>query len=70
MSTEELEIPGRLPVTKDIMVEKKKRGLKKTTMVKKPAKRWSARVTETSDAMTLEKSLFKKSPRAIVETLS
>ena len=69
MSTEELEIPGRLPVTKDIMVEKKKRGLKKTTMVKKPAKRWSARVTETSDAMTLERSVFKKSPRAIALSL-
>ena len=62
-------MPGRLPVTRDNMVEKKKRGLKKTTMVKKPAQRWSARVTETSDAMTLEKSVFKKSPRAIALSL-
>jgi hypothetical protein len=54
MSTEELEIPGRLPVTKDIMVEKKKRGLKKTTIVKRPAKRWSARVTETKLEAALE----------------
>ena len=34
---------------------------KSTTNVKK----WSAKVTETSDAMTLEKSIFTKSPHAI-----
>lgn len=48
---------------------KKKGTSKKTAMVKKPAKRWSARVTKTSDAMTLEKSVFKKSPRAIALSL-
>jgi Protein of unknown function (DUF3175) len=50
-------------------MEKKKRGLKRTTTVKKPARKWSARVTETSDAMTLQKSVFKKSPRAIALSL-
>jgi len=31
----------------------------------KSPKRWSGRVTETSDAMTLEDGVFKKTPRAI-----
>jgi len=30
-----------------------------------PKKRWSKKVTETSDAMTLEDGVFKKTPRAI-----
>ena len=38
---------------------------KSTTNVKK----WSAKVTETSDAMTLEKSIFTKSPHAIAVSL-
>jgi hypothetical protein len=39
---------------------------------KEPAtnvKKWSAKVTETSDAMTLEKSIFTKSPHAIALSL-
>jgi hypothetical protein len=37
---------------------------------KKPAKkRWSQRVTETSDAMTLENGVFKKTPRALAMSL-
>src|SRR3954463_14054893 len=37
---------------------------------KKPAqKRWSQKVTETSDAMTLEDGVFKKTPRAIAASL-
>jgi hypothetical protein len=37
---------------------------------KKPAqKRWSQKVTETSDAMTLEDGVFKKTPRAIALSL-
>jgi hypothetical protein len=31
--------------------------------------KWSAEVTETSDAMTLEKSVFKKSPHGIALSL-
>jgi hypothetical protein len=33
------------------------------------AKKWSAKVTETSDAMTLQKSVFTKSPHAIAISL-
>ena len=41
---------------------------------KKPAKktaskRWSQKVTETSDAMTLENGVFKKSPRSLALSL-
>ena len=32
-------------------------------------KKWSAKVTETSDAMTLQKSVFTKSPHAIALSL-
>ena len=32
-------------------------------------KRWSKKVTETSDAMTLDKGVFKKSPHAIALSL-
>jgi hypothetical protein len=32
-------------------------------------RRWSKKVTETSDAMTLDKGVFKKSPRAIALSL-
>jgi hypothetical protein len=36
----------------------------------KPANRWSQRVTETSDAMDLERGVFKKeSPRAIARSV-
>jgi Protein of unknown function (DUF3175) len=51
----------------------KKRAGKKTTTKKTTAKKktgkWSARVTESSDAMTLQKSVFKKSPHAIALSL-
>ena len=43
------------------MVMKKKSAAK--------AKKWSAKVTETSDAMTLQKSVFTKSPHAIALSL-
>ena len=37
---------------------------------KRPARKWSARVTERSDAMTLEDSVFKqRSPGAIAQSL-
>ena len=46
---------------------KRKRRSKKS---KRRGGRWSQRVTETSDAMTLERGVFKKdSPRAIVRSL-
>ena len=36
----------------------------------KPTRRWSQRVTETSDAMDLERGVFKKkSPRAIARSV-
>jgi hypothetical protein len=38
--------------------------------VAKPTKRWSQRVTETSDAMDLERGVFKKkSPQAIARSV-
>ena len=36
---------------------------------KAPGNKWSARVTENSDAMTLQESVFKKSPHAIALSL-
>lgn len=48
---------------------------KKTTRRKgkaaarKPARRWSQKVTETSDAMTLDEGVFTKSPHAIALSL-
>lgn len=43
---------------------------KKRKVPKKiPKKKWSARVTENSDAMTLQESVFKKSPHAIALSL-
>jgi hypothetical protein len=36
---------------------------------KKPTRRWSQKVTDTSDAMTLDKGVFKKSPHAIALSL-
>lgn len=42
---------------------------KKSTKKKPTTKRWSQRVTETSDAMTLEDGVFRKTPRAIALSL-
>jgi len=36
---------------------------------KKRTKKWSTRVTEKSDALDLEKGVFKKSPRAMATSL-
>ena len=36
---------------------------------KAPRKKWSAHVTKNSDAMTLQESVFKKSPHAIALSL-
>ena len=41
----------------------------KTARKKVAKKRWSQKVTETSDAMTLENGAFKKSPRALALSL-
>ena len=45
------------------------RKAKKATKAKSTKKRWSQKVTETSDAMTLEDGVFKKTPRAIALSL-
>ena len=42
-----------------------KKPAKITSKKKTPKKRWSQKATETSDAMTLENGVFKKTPRAI-----
>jgi hypothetical protein len=42
---------------------------KKTAKTKSTRKRWSQKVTETSDAMTLEDGVFRKTPRAIALSL-
>ena len=45
-----------------------RKSARKTT--KRPVRKWSARVTERSDAMTLEDSVFKqRSPAAIARSL-
>jgi hypothetical protein len=43
----------------------RKKAAKKTAKKTPGKKRWSQKVTETSDAMTLEDGVFKKTPRAI-----
>jgi hypothetical protein len=43
--------------------------ISKQTGRKTTGNKWSAHVTETSDAMTLSKSVFKKSPHAIALSL-
>jgi hypothetical protein len=48
----------------DVMPARKKAPRKKTSRNK-----WSARVTKNSDALTLQKSVFKKSPHAIALSL-
>src|ERR1700761_463563 len=52
-------------------VAKKKVAPKRATKqaAAKKTRKWSAKVTETSDAMTLEDSVFKKSPRSIALSL-
>jgi len=45
------------------------RKAKKTAKTKSTGKRWSQKVTETSDAMTLEDGVFRKTPRAIALSL-
>ena len=45
------------------------RKAKKTAKTNTTRKRWSQKVTETSDAMTLEDGVFKKTPRAIALSL-
>ena len=42
---------------------------KKTAKTKSTGKRWSQKVTDTSDAMTLEDGVFRKTPRAIALSL-
>jgi hypothetical protein len=47
-----------------------KKPVKKSSVKKMPnRKRWSQKVTETSDAMTLKEGVFKKSPHAIALSL-
>src|ERR1700709_2275029 len=45
------------------------RKAQKNAKTKTTRKRWSQKVTETSDAMTLEDGVFKKTPRAIALSL-
>jgi hypothetical protein len=45
------------------------RKAKKTAKTKSTNRRWSRKVTETSDAMTLEDGVFRKTPRAIALSL-
>ena len=49
---------------------KRKKSTSKRKKTKRKGKRWSQRVTDTSDALTLEEGVFKKgSPRAIAKSL-
>src|SRR3954462_2711536 len=45
------------------------RKAKKAAKTKSTKKRWSQNVTDTSDAMTLEDGVFRKTPRAIALSL-
>jgi hypothetical protein len=45
------------------------RKAKKTAKTKSTGKRWSRKVTETSDAMTLEDGVFRRTPHAIALSL-
>ena len=48
----------------------KKKAKRKSSKKSKKKRHWSQRVTETSDAMTLEEGVFKKdSPRAIARSV-
>jgi hypothetical protein len=47
----------------------KKKTRKTSTSRRTPARRWSQKVTDTSDALTLDKGVFTKSPRAIALSL-
>jgi Protein of unknown function (DUF3175) len=47
----------------------RKKSVKRMAKEKTVKKRWSQKVTETSDAMTLEDGVFKKTPRAIAASL-
>lgn len=48
----------------------RRKSAQRKSSAKRPARRWSARVTERSDAMTLEDSVFKlRSPTAIAQSL-
>ena len=50
--------------------KRKRKGTKRKTGAKRRARRWSQRVTETSDALTLEEGVFTKpTPRAIALSL-
>jgi hypothetical protein len=51
------------------MVARKRSAVKKKSAARKKTKKWSAKVTKTSDAMTLQESVFKKSPHAIALSL-
>jgi hypothetical protein len=53
----------------DLTVEDMMPARKKAPRKKTPGNKWSARVTKTSDALTLQKSVFKKSPHAIALSL-
>src|SRR5215216_615779 len=48
---------------------KKSRKSAATRTARKPARRWSQKVTDTSDALTLDKDVFRKSPHAIALSL-
>ncbi len=50
--------------------KRKRKGTKRKTGATRRARRWSQRVTETSDALTLEEGVFTKpTPRAIALSL-
>lgn len=51
------------------MAKKAKKKSAKKSAKKPTRKRWSQKVTETSDAMTLEDGVFTKTPRAIAASL-
>ena len=60
-------MPARKKAAKKAVKRAPSKTIKKTAGRK--AGKWSVRVTETSDAMTLQKSVFKKSPHAIALSL-
>jgi Protein of unknown function (DUF3175) len=65
-----IDVGWRVAMAKKVKKKPAKKAAKKSATKKTPTKkRWSQNVTETSDAMTLEDGVFKKTPRAVALSL-
>jgi Protein of unknown function (DUF3175) len=60
---------SRARVAKAASKTTRRSAAKASTTRKSPTRRWSAQVTKNSDAMTLEPDVFKRSPKAIAQSI-